>query len=505
MVAQLTKPWNGNPEPTRASVGTHYLRYATGNALVMIAGFVSFPIMTRLLSTEQYGIFGYFDAWLLILAGVCKLGAQHTILRFYPHGAGQQALVRYGANFILLPFLASGALWLCALLVYAGITRIASHETAAIGWIMLALLLPAMWISYVGAFAFAAERSDISVRIVVGQRWAETATVLGIVYFVERSALGVYAARLLVAVVLAIGLTFWLHRRLPLRLRAFDSAGYREGLRYGLPLVANEIATTLLAFADRVMLRQMLRNFADVGVYTIGYGLALNINNMFNFALYNAYTQVSIREFETKGCEAVLRTKRTVLHALVYLAVAMIAGLLTVGPDMLLLLAGGDKTASARVFVLIGVIYTLDGLFGICGAGLLLFKRSRTVLVLTLGAALLNIMLNLFAIPHFGMIGAVYASAASFAALNLGRYFTCPRELRALPDLRATLVAVGLGGTCVAIAHSALFAPLHSHLLRIATMAVLVATVYAIPVFVLDTRLRESVLRYWHGRKQIRA
>jgi O-antigen/teichoic acid export membrane protein len=155
--------------------------------------------------------------------------------------------------------------------------------------------------------------------------------------------------------------------------------------------------------------------------------------------------------------------------------------------------------------VFIGIIYTLDGLFGICGAGLLLFKRTRTVLVLTLGAALLNIVLNLFAIPHFGMIGAVYSSGASFAALNLGRYFTCPRELRALPDVRATFTAVGLGGACVAIAHSALFAPLHSHLLRIAMMAVLIVVVYVIPVFIVDSRLRESVSRYWRGRKQIRA
>src|SRR3569832_135344 len=100
------------PEPARVGVATHYIRYALANILVMVAGFVSFPIMTRLLDTGQYGIFGYFDAWLLILAGVFKLGAQHTILRFYPHSGGPQALARYGANYILLPMAVSSGLWL---------------------------------------------------------------------------------------------------------------------------------------------------------------------------------------------------------------------------------------------------------------------------------------------------------------------------------------------------------------------------------------------------------
>ena len=82
-----------------------------------------------------------------------------------------------------------------------------------------------------------------------------------------------------------------------------------------------------------------------MGVYTIGYGLALNLNNLFNFALYNAYTQVSIREFETKGPEAVLRTKRAVLHILVYVCVGMAVGLICVGPDVL---SGSRKADVSR-------------------------------------------------------------------------------------------------------------------------------------------------------------
>ena len=488
-------------ERARVGVATHYLRYAFGNVLVMVGGFVSFPIMTRLLDTGQYGIFGYYDTWLLILAGVFKLGAQHTILRFYPHVGGAPALARFGANFILLPFLSSTVLWLLAIAAYALIVYFSPPEATSIGWIMLLLLLPTIWISFAGAFAYAEERSDISVRMSVAQRWSETLCILLIVYFIERSTLGAYLARLFVAIVFAAGLTVWLRTQLPMRPRDFDRRAYAEGLRYGTPLVANEIANNLLSFADRLMLRQMLGDFTAVGVFTIGYGLALNISNLFNLALYTAYTQVSVREYETRGPEAVLQTKREVLHILVYISVGMIVGLLCAGPDILLLMAGKDKLQSVPVFVLIGIVYTLDGLFGICGAGLLLLKRSRMVLALTLGAALLNIGLNLVWIPRFGVMGAVYATCASFVALNVARYVTCPRELRALPDLRASATAIFLGLIALLIAHNWRFGALESHGLRFFCIASMMLGVFVLPAFALDRSLRYMLLRYWHGRK----
>ena len=490
------------PARARAGVTTHYLRYATGNVLVMVAGFISFPIMTRLLDTSQYGIFGYFDAWLLILAALFKLGAQHTILRFYPHAGGRSALAPFGANHILAPFAVSSVLWMLGVVAYAVIVFSTPAEAATVGWIMLMLLLPTMWISYVNAFAFAEERSDVSVRISVGQRWCETACILLVVYFVSRSTLGVYLARLGVALTFAIGLTFWLRRNVPLRARYFDASEYVDGLRYGVPLVLNEIAATLLAFADRLMLRLLLVDFAAVGVYTIGYGLALNINNLFNLALYNAYTQVSVREFETNGAAAVLRTKRAVLHGLVYFCAMMIVGLVVVGADALLLMAGNDKTASAPVFVLIGIVYTLDGLLSICGAGLLLLKRSRSVLMLTLSAAVLNVILNFFLIPRFGVMGAAYSSMLSFTALNTARYLTCPRELRALPDARATVIAVALGALCVAIAHFTQLGGVQSHALRILMLAALLLIGFVAPAFMLDGDLRAAALRHFASVRQ---
>ena len=212
------------------------------------------------------------------------------------------------------------------------------------------MLPPTIWISYAASVAYAEERSDISVRITVGQRWLELVSILCIVYFIERSATGAYVARFGVTLILAFALTRWVRTHLPMHWRNADVRETFAGLRYGLPLVANEIASSLLSFADRLMLRSMTGSFAAVGVYTIGYGLALNINNLPNYALYNAYTQVSVREFETQGPAAVVRTKRVVLGLLVYVTAAMITGIVAVGRDVLLLMAGKDKVESATVF-----------------------------------------------------------------------------------------------------------------------------------------------------------
>jgi len=265
-------------------------------------------------------------------------------------------------------------------------------------------------------------------------------------------------------------------------------------------MMANELSGVLLSFVDRLMLKHLMGAFAPVGVYTIGYGLALTINTLLQNALFTAFTQVSVRQFETEGPQAVVRTKRVLLHVLVYIVVAMVVGLIVVGRDALLLLAGPDKAASAPVFVLIGINYALDGLFGICFAGLLLYKRSGIVLSMTLAATVLNVLLNLVWIPAYGVMGAVYATFASFLLLTVLHYVTCPRNLRVWPDRNGSLIACALGLLVWLVADLTRLFGLGSHFERLLAMGTLMLVLYVVPALALDRPLREALQTWLHNR-----
>ncbi|MFT3790713.1 MAG: oligosaccharide flippase family protein [Rudaea sp.] len=483
----------------RPGVATHSVRFLTGNVLGMIVGFVSFPIMTRLLDTKEYGIFGVYDVWLAALVAIFKFGAQHAILRFYPHTGGEKAFERYGTSVIAAPFLTACICWLLALGIHFVIVQLALPESVGIGWLMLALLPPTIWISYANSYLLAIDRSDLLVCVTVGQRLFEAGAVLALVYFVSRSAISVYGGRLLVTVGLASILGVWMLRRLHVSRRNFKGVLYRQSLAYGLPLSANEISGLLLAFIDRIMLLHILGNFAAVGVYTIGYGLAMNTSYLLNNAMNIAYSQVSIREFEMYGAAAVVRTKRALLHVFVYVIVVIIVGLVCVGKDALLLLAGDKNAASAPVFIVVGITYVLDSILGICGSGLLLHKRSSTVFALTLTFLLFNVLLNWFWIPLFGSMGAAYATLVCYVGLRLVSYFFCPAELRALPDFRSTSTAVVLGALLWVLATYTRLFDLTSHLARLGCMAVMILVVYVGLALLLDRQLRQSVFDYLHG------
>jgi O-antigen/teichoic acid export membrane protein len=310
----------------------------------------------------------------------------------------------------------------------------------------------------------------------------------------------VYAARLVSAsVIAAIGVA-WLLRHLPMHWRDRDVKHWLEGVRYGVPMGANEVAYIVLGFVDRLMLKQQLHDFVPVGIYTIGYGLALNINTMLHAGLGVAYNQVSIRLYETKGPQAVVQTKRTVLDILVYVVAALIVGTIVVGPDLLLLLSGHDKFRSAPVFVGVTVTYVLSGLLGLCASGLVLHKRSGTIFALTVVAAAVNILLNWFWIPAYGYMGAVYATAVSLIGLNCAQFAFCPPELRALPGMRALVTASGLAVAVWLVAHFTGLFGLTGNLSRLIAMTLLMLVGFVLPALVLDRALRDSIYRYWKFR-----
>jgi len=483
------------PDAAKPSLGTHYSRYLVGNVLVLIASFISFPVLTRLLDNRQYGIFGYFETWLLVLLALAKLGAQYSIIRFYPHGQARDAVRRFVATFLLAPFRYSLVLWLLLLVGYGIVARGLEGEVRFVGWCMIALILPQVWTSYVNNLIGIEERSALYVRLTVLQRWLEMLAIVGTVWFFERSAAGAYLARVGVAVAISLWLGFWLRRHFAPRLGDAVAAEWLATLPYSIPLIANEVSASLLGLLDRVMLKHVLDDFVPVGVFAVGAGLAATLNSVINQALGVAFTQVSMRQYALEGAAVVVRTKRDTLHVMVYAVALLVAGLVGVGRDFLLMLSGPDKAASAPVFIVLGSGYLVYGMVDLMGSGLLLLKRSKTMLALNLAAAIVTTLVNLALIPRFGVHGAIAATIAGYSVLGAGQFIACPQELRAWPQARAFATALALALVTVAAARATDLFGLTSHVARFFAMAPLTLVLFVIPAIAIDPVLRAFALR----------
>ncbi|MDR7098654.1 O-antigen/teichoic acid export membrane protein [Lysobacter niabensis] len=481
------------PAQQRPDIGTHYLRYFVSNGVVMLLGFISFPILTRYLDNTQFGILRYYDTLMLLGVALLKFGTPHAIVRFYPYDGDPVRMRDFGTNMVFLPLLLSGSVWALSVIVLMLWGWLGGGNFQPLFWcaVMLVPMLAAT--NIVQMVVRASERSDILMATRVIARMLELVFVLGAVVLIQHSALAAYGGKLIAAALMLAWLAQWMYRNVHVARDSIDLAAFRTGMMYGFPLMANELASSVLANMDRVLLKHITGDFAVVGIYAIGYSLAMQLNVFINATLSEAFTPVVMRAYETGGSVAVRELKEQVLLPMTYAVVAIIVMLLVSGQDLLVALSGADKAASGEVFVVVGITLSTFALFNIANYGLQLKKRTMQVLTITFIAALLNIAMNFILIPRIGYIGAAWATAIAYGALTVAQFMVCPKGLARLPDARSVVVSVACGAALVAVARGTDLFGLHGAWLRLLAGGVLFVLLYALPVLALDPKLRQMM------------
>jgi O-antigen/teichoic acid export membrane protein len=443
------KPTAAGP-PGGTSVVRHYFRYLNAQLFNSIAGLISFPIMARLLSKEQFGILSYFELFPLVWIAFLKLGTQHSIIRFYPiYGQSEDVEKRrtFYASLVTVPGIISTGL--CALSLVVLLLWHMWSPIENIHFLLLVLILGQLGVlgSLSDNIMRARELSKKSAGISIFGRYTDFVFVLGMVYLTH-TALGYYTGKLFSSLILGGYMLWWLTHNCELNIRAFKPSIFRESLMFGLPLVISEISLILLAFADRLMLNKYLPGDArfvkeQLGVYGIGYTLAMYIGTFMRASLTSAYQPVANRLYQHHGTAAVRRFKHKLLKVLVYASLALMVGLLLAGKQVVHLFAGTDKLDAAPVFVWVGINYALMPIFNVAGYGLILTRKTSIIAWVVLVSAIINIILNFMLIPRMGIMGAVVATLVAYAFMGLYQIFKCPRELRSFPGWGEMAIPAG--------------------------------------------------------------
>jgi O-antigen/teichoic acid export membrane protein len=401
----------------------HTSLYSIGSLLVTLASFISFPILTRVFSVEEYGIMNLVSVTLMLLIGVAKLGVQHSLVRFYAEiGKGERQATP--AQYFSTVLFGMGATGLAASLLWAGLSAVMPASWWSNPQIQGLLLLTAVLVfvrvvdSALVNILRAQQRSAAYSLYTVLRKYIELGAILVTIFFLIPGLLGFYVATIVVELLAIVVLGALIVRRVSVSMQEFDAKLYRAMLAFGIPMIAYEMGGILLNVGDRYVIEFMLGADA-VGIYSAAYNVCDYVQMIVIASVGRAIVPMYVHLWEEKGAAETRRFVERSLRLYVLIGAAMVAGVTAVGPELLSVLASEKYRAGHAIMVYVIAGLVIDGAGSIFGAGLYIFKQTRIMMWMVAGCAVLNLVANLLLIPFFGIEGAALATLISYGALGL--------------------------------------------------------------------------------------
>lgn len=409
---------------TVKSLGRNSLIYGLGSIVQRLLMVVLLPVYTRCLTPDDYGVLAILNATGNFVRPLAWLGMGQALLWAVSY---READERDCFSSALCFLVVQGALLAGILLVAAEpLTRLIFEGHAHAGLLRLVALtifaesFEVLLVSY----ARIHERAWLFARVMAVRFVVLAGASVFALLALDRGIGGLLEAALGTSLLFA-GASLWIMRGV-IAIRV-NGAVLRQMLRFSLPLVPAQALSMVLVYADRYFI-QRYRGEAEVGLYALGYSLALVLNLVVQ-AVHLAWVpqmyKISKRE------DAGLQFRRLFN----YYTIALAAGALLLSafsPEALALLATPAYGAAASVVAPIAGSYVLIGLGLMANVGINTENKTFLATALVAVTAPVNLVLNAVLIPRWGMMGAAWATLLSYA-LQTSLLIAINQRIRPIP------------------------------------------------------------------------
>lgn len=456
-----------------ASIGQllkHFSHFFGGNMLGLLLSLLTFPILTRLLTHEEYGVLALVNTTVAMVVALAKGGLSDGIIRFYRDYASDPTRLRVFTATVLTRALLLSAIVVALYLFFIPRvqTQLRIDASFAAAFTVMAVYLAVRPLNIVVLnYQRATGKTLLFNGTELAVRTLGIALSLGLLLWVTRDLTGYFVGIAVAEIIGSVILFRWL-----LSNYTFAPGNVSKDLtwslaRFGVPLLLTELSYLLLQSADRYIL-VAYHGEAVLGEYSVGYNIPAYINQLVMFPLSYAIVPLYTDMYAKEGVTHTQAFLNRVLNYYIGGILLLCAGYAAVAQDTIVLLASTTyaETASFSPIILVGLVFL--GMNYILNAGLYLKKRTLHMLAIMLAAALLNIALNLMLIPYWGATGAAIATVVSCVGSTL---LTCVLSFRYMPlrvdlyniayySVWAAVVFVGVSAVAVQTPWAALFAKL---------------------------------------------
>jgi O-antigen/teichoic acid export membrane protein len=417
---------------------TGYLPVSLANGLV---GFGSVYVFTRLLGADDYGRYALMFSTMVLIHTMTLTWAEAGSYRFASIAAEEKKLPAHYRTGLRLLSRGIFVMAVVAALAWWFKFRADPAYSAIMPWLIATMLVNA-----VGQLALEAHRAHQRVG-----RYALVETSRVVFGFLIGALLawqsglgpaspfvGMFAA----ATVIALHEGVWLLRQS--RGGEVNPKRSREWMAYGIPIAAAIALDVILSVADRFLIEHFI-DVAAVGAYAAGYGVADKTVLMICAWAAMAGSPLIMAAFEEDGKAAASEAARGLFGTILFLGLPAAVGLgLVADPLSEAMISEDLRQQAAEIIPWIAVAGLLNGfLIHYVSESFQLVRRTDQRALLMIIPAVVNIILNILLLPTLGLMGAVYATVASYG-LGIVLLGAVGRRHVALPVPIGEIIKVGL-------------------------------------------------------------
>lgn len=385
--------------------------FIISNVMVKGMSFITLPIFSRLLTTEEYGVVSTYQSWVSVISVVATLtiwGGVFNVgmVKFWDQ---RYKLISSFQGLATTLTLIIACLNIC-LLRYIGSWFGISNFLIVCVYIEILVQTPFYIWSTEQRYCY-----EYKSLIVVTVLISVLSPLIG--YVAVTNSVHKAEARIVsnLIVQLIVGIAFFIHNQRRGR-KFYDSAFWKFGFEFNVVLIPHYLSTQILNQSDRLMINSICGS-GDAGIYSVAYNFAMLLSLVTNGI--NSSLTPHIYQCLKDNNAGKLKKQTT---AVVLIVAVMTMGLIAIVPDIFTLLLPESYYPALKVIppVAAGAFFLF--LYPLFGSVEFYFEENRYVTFASMFGAVLNVILNYIFIKIFGFMAAAYTTLSCYLGFSVCHY-----------------------------------------------------------------------------------
>lgn len=411
---------NGAEKNKKTGVLASFLQFFYGNFVVLLLGFISLPLITRVLSTEEFGRTNLYSSVVSIIYIFAILGLDQAYIRFfYKDGVDKRKLFKQ----CLMPPLVLIVVLAGIYFIFADFFNLLLFERKGMD---IALLVVGYTLTSVfERFLF------LNIRMEQKGKLYSNLNILSKILYIsfilifvkiygDDFRVGLYALTLPLIIV-----TGGLMVRFLLQGRSWERVEHKvttkELLKYGVPFVPMLLMEWLLSSMDKWSIR-IFNDFAEIGIYSAAMQI-MTILLTLKITYVAFWSPIAMEKYEKEAEEVVKPFFADMFQKVQFLGLLAAFGL-TMCRQIIVLILGQNYREAVKVIPFLCLMPVLSILFEMTGQGVKFKGKIKYFNYASFVAIICNLLGNTLLVPTFKGIGAAMATAATYIVyFVMGTYF----------------------------------------------------------------------------------